>query len=94
MQQMTLRKIDNIAPNQSEFNTLPFLYEKESYYKIYYSVILKMTPEQKVAKVIELTELSRNLMKEGLKIQFPNKTETEIQQLYLDRLRQCHNSNY
>ena len=94
MQQMTLRKIDNIAPNQSEFNTAPFLYEKESYYKIYYSVILKMTPEQKVAKVIELTELSRNLMKEGLKIQFPKKTETEIQQLYLDRLRQCHNSNY
>jgi hypothetical protein len=54
----------------------------------------KMTPEQKVAKVIELTELSRNLMKEGLKIQFPNKTETEIHQLYLDRLKQCHNSNY
>ncbi len=54
----------------------------------------KMTPEQKIAKVIELTELSRNLMKEGLKIQFLNKTETEIHQLYLDRLKQCHNSNY
>ena len=28
------------------------------------------------------------------KIQFPNKTGTEIHQLYLDRLKQCHNSNY
>ncbi len=53
-----------------------------------------MTPEQKVAKVIELTELNSNRMKEGLKIQFLNKTETEIHQLYLDRLKQCHNSNY
>ena len=91
---MTLRKIDNADLIQSEFNTAPFLYEKESYYKTYYSVILKMTPEQKIAKVIELTELSRNLMKEGLKIQFPNKTEIEIHKLYLDRLKQCHNSNY
>ena len=91
---MTLRKIDNADLIQSEFNTAPFLYEKESYYKIYYSVVLKMTPEQKIAKVLELTELSRKLMKEGLKIQFPNKTENEIHLLYLDRLKKCHNSNY
>ncbi len=53
-----------------------------------------MTPEQKIAKVLELTELSRKLMKVGLKIQFPNKSESEVHLLYLDRLKKCHNSNY
>jgi hypothetical protein len=91
---MSLEEVEERYLNQSEFNIAPFLLEKEPNQEMYYDVLRKMNPEQKIAKVIELTELSRELMKEGLKIQFPNKTGTEIHQLYLDRLKQCHNSNY
>ena len=91
---MSPEEVEERYLNQSKFNIAPFLLEKEPNQEMYYDVLRKMNPEQKIAKVIELTELSRELMKEGLKIQFPNKTGTEIHQLYLDRLKQCHNSNY
>lgn len=91
---MTIQEIEESYLNQSKFNIAPFLLEKEPAQEMYYNVVKKMTSEQKIDKVFELTELSRKLMKEGLKIQFPNKTETEIHLLYLDRLKQCHNLNY
>ena len=91
---MSLQKVEEGYLNQSKFNIAPFLFEKEPCQEMYYNIVRNMTPEQKIAKVLELTELSRKLMKEGLKIQFPNKTENEIHLLYLDRLKKCHNSNY
>ena len=91
---MSLQEIEESYLNLSKFNIAPFLLEKEPAQEMYYNVVKKMTPEKKIDKVLELTKLSRKLMKEGLKIQFPNKTEIELHQLYLDRLKQCHNSNY
>ncbi len=53
-----------------------------------------MTPEQKLDKVFELNELGRQLFWEGLRNRFPEKTEAELHQLFLQRLAKCYNRNY
>lgn len=60
---MSLQQVEEGYLNQSKFNIAPFLFKKEPCQKMYYNIVRKMTPEQKIAKVLELTELSRKLMK-------------------------------
>ncbi len=60
----------------------------------YIAILRAMTPAQRLAKSFELTEYSRNLLKAGLRRLHPHATEAQFHQLYLDRLRQCHNMNY
>jgi len=62
--------------------------------EVYYEVLRKMSFEKKALKVFELTEMTRQLMKRGLELQYPEKSKYEIQELYLKRLAECHNSNY
>lgn len=61
---------------------------------IYYEVLRNMSFEKKAMKVFELTEMTRQLMKRGLELQYPEKSKAEIKELYLKRLAECHNSNY
>ena len=61
---------------------------------VYILTLRKMTPEQRIKKMFELTEMTRSLLKRGLEIQFPDKTKEEIHEMYLKRLMECHNSNY
>ncbi|MCB1160169.1 MAG: hypothetical protein H7A25_23360 [Leptospiraceae bacterium] len=60
----------------------------------YILALRKMTPEQRVMKMFELTDMTRYLLKRGLEIQFPEKSKEEIHEMYLQRLMECHNSNY
>jgi hypothetical protein len=60
----------------------------------YYEILRKMSFEKKAMKVFELTDMTRTLLLEGLKLQFPNKSKEEIHKMYLKRLNECHNSNY
>ena len=53
-----------------------------------------MSFEKKALKVFELTEMTRQLMKRGLELQYPEKSKATIQELYLKRLAECHNSKY
>lgn len=53
-----------------------------------------MTPSEKFNKVMELTEMSNSLCKQGFRKRFPNKKEEEIHKLFLDWIEKCHNSNY
>jgi hypothetical protein len=53
-----------------------------------------MTPAQRLQKSFELTEFSRQLLKDGLRNRHPELSEPQLHQLYLDRLRRCHNKNY
>ncbi len=62
--------------------------------EMYIETLRKMSFEQKALKVFELTEMTRMLLKRGLEIQFPEKTPEEIHKLYLQRLAECHNSEY
>jgi hypothetical protein len=80
-------------------NDNPLFYEsipKESkeVRKIYLETLRMMTPSEKFNKVMELSELSKSLCKQGFRKRFPNKNEEEIHKLFLDWLEKCHNSNY
>jgi hypothetical protein len=58
---------------------------------LYIQTLRSMTPEQRLAKAFELTEMSRDLLRSGLRERFPNASEDELTRVYLDRLEKCHN---
>ena len=61
---------------------------------IYIEILRNMTPEQRLHKAFELSEMSKNLFKQGLRKVHPDLSEEEFHQLYLKRLELCHNRNY
>ena len=63
-------------------------------HKLYLQVLRRMTPEQRLAKVFELSEFSRQLFIHGLRRRFPDLPEAEFKELLLRRLDKCHNRNY
>jgi hypothetical protein len=60
----------------------------------YLEILRRMTPEQRIDKVSELTEAARDLLRIGLRAQHPELAESELKELYLARLAECHNRNY
>ena len=60
----------------------------------YLEVLRSMTPEQRLLKALELSQLSRELFLTGLRSRFPNLTEEELRRVYLERITKCHNRNY
>jgi hypothetical protein len=60
----------------------------------YLRVLARMTPSQRLLKAFELSALSRQLLKEGLRRRFPQKNEAEIHKIYLERIRRCQNRHY
>ena len=63
-------------------------------HKIYLESLRRLSPEQKLSKAFELSEMSRRLFREGLRRRFPDLSEEELHRLYLERLALCHNRNY
>lgn len=61
---------------------------------MYLEVLRRMTPEQKLAKAFELSEMTRQLFRQGLRERFPELSEEDFHKLYLERLARCHNRNY
>jgi hypothetical protein len=57
-------------------------------------ILRSLTPAQRLEKAIELTEFSRQLMKDGLRRRHPAASEPELHQLYLARLKRCYERNY
>ena len=53
-----------------------------------------MSPEARLPKAFELTELSRQLFLQGLRRRFPDRDEAELKQFMLQRLDLGHNRNY
>lgn len=60
----------------------------------YIQVLRQMTPEQRLAKAFELSEMGKRLFRQGLRQRFPDLDEQAFHQLYLERLEKCHNRNY
>ncbi|HEX3355826.1 MAG TPA: hypothetical protein VHS31_02500 [Tepidisphaeraceae bacterium] len=52
-----------------------------------------MTPTQRLMKAFELSEMTRQLFKEGLRQRFPDKTATELHAIYLERMCRFHSNN-
>lgn len=61
---------------------------------LYLRTLQSMTPEQRLAKAFELSKMIRELFLHGLKNRFPEKNETEIRKIYLERIAKCCNQNY
>jgi hypothetical protein len=62
--------------------------------KLYLEVLRRMTPEQRLRQAFELSEMTRQLFHYGLRQRFPDLSEQELHNLFLERLAECHNSNY
>ena len=55
-------------------------------HQLYLEALRRLTPEQRLLKAFELTELSRELFRAGLKRRFPLADEADLQRMYLERL--------
>ncbi|HTW95406.1 MAG TPA: hypothetical protein VMD30_11460 [Tepidisphaeraceae bacterium] len=60
----------------------------------YLESLRRMTPEQRLTKAMELSELGKQLFLHGLRRRFPEADEKQIKAIYLERIGKCHNRNY
>lgn len=63
-------------------------------HKQYLITLNKMSAEQRLLKALELSAITKQLFLAGLTKRFPDKTEAEIKEVYLQRLAKCYNRNY
>jgi len=60
----------------------------------YLNVLRRMTPAQRLAKAMELSDFGKRLFLHGLHRRFPEMNDRQLHVLYLKRLERCHNRNY
>ncbi len=60
----------------------------------YLATLKKMSAEQRLLKALELSAITKELFLSGLNKRFPDKTKSEIKEIYLQRLAKCYNRNY
>lgn len=56
----------------------------------YIRILRRMTPEQRLFKSFELTDLGRRLFMEGLQRRHPDLDASRLRALYLEHLARCH----
>jgi len=61
---------------------------------LYLETLQRMTPEQRLAKAFELSAMTKELFLQGLQKRFSDKGESEIKEIYLERIAKCYNRNY
>ena len=69
-------------------------YKTARNHRQYLRALTKMGAEQRLIKALELSLITKELFMSGLHRRFPNKTKTEIKEIYLQRLAKCYNQNY
>lgn len=62
--------------------------------QLYIETLRRMTPGQRLAKAMELSELGKRLFLHGLRKRFPDLDEQQLRAVYLERIAKCHNRNY
>jgi hypothetical protein len=60
----------------------------------YLEVLRRMTPAQRLAKALELSDLGKRLFMHGLRRRFPDACAAELRERYLREISRCHNRNY
>ena len=53
-----------------------------------------MGPSRRAAKAFELSDMTKQVFRDGLRRRFPDLPEAELHALFLQRLARCHNRNY
>lgn len=61
--------------------------------RIYMETLRRMTPEERLAKAFELSDMTHEALRAGLKARYPLASGTELQDLYLERLERCRKRN-
>ncbi len=56
-------------------------------HQVYIGVLRAMSAEDRLRKTLELSALTRELLRTGLRRRHPDLPETELHQLYLQRLQ-------
>ena len=60
----------------------------------YYEILRSMSPQEKLLKSFELTELVKAANRAGLRNRNPHLSEHDFEQLFLERQKACHNQIY
>ena len=60
----------------------------------YFAVLRAITPQQRLAQALELSEMTRKLLVTGLWQRHPQLSDDEIRKLAHQRISECHNRNY
>ena len=63
-------------------------------HEAYLRILRAMSPEQRLQKAFEMSAFTKALFKDGLRRRFPELSQEQFHQLYLERLAKCHNRNY
>lgn len=57
--------------------------------RLYIETLRRMTPEQRLLKAEELTEMTRELLRAGIARRFPDAEPEERHRIYLERIERC-----
>jgi len=60
----------------------------------YIQILRRLTPEQRLLKAFELTDLGKRLFMDGLRRRHPHLDAPHLRALYLERIARCHNRTY
>lgn len=63
-------------------------------HKEYIKILKKMKPQARLQKAFELSDLTKSLFITGLKMRYPDYSEEDIKDLYIEKIYKCHSSNY
>ncbi|MCK5568062.1 MAG: hypothetical protein KAI62_09120 [Actinomycetia bacterium] len=63
-------------------------------HKEYIKILKKMKPQARLQKAFELSDLTKNLFITGLRMRYPDYSEEDIKDLYIEKIYKCHSSDY
>jgi len=61
---------------------------------LYLQTLRRMTPAQRLAKTIELSDLAKRMLLHAVRKRFPDADEQRVREIYLKRLARCHNRSW
>jgi hypothetical protein len=61
--------------------------------RIYMDTLRRMTPEERLAKAFELSDMTHEALLVALRTRYPEASEAELHTLYLERLERCRSRN-
>jgi lauroyl/myristoyl acyltransferase len=68
--------------------------KKRDNHREYLEVLRSMTSAQRARIAFDLGERNKRLLKQALRKRFPELSDEELHQLFLERLAKCHNQNW
>ena len=73
----------------------PFVDPKQQLnHRRYLEALDRMTPEQRLKKAFELSDMTRRLVMQGIRQRFPDASPEQLRDVLLTILERCRNNNY